>query len=95
MRRDGEKIYFVIDSDETSAQAMPGQEYPQRIPTFIEGFSKPSVDDKIYSDQWGSFMSGYSPLKEGNGRYLVGMYMRATEVENKLYKLRISGIIFL
>ncbi len=95
MRKEGEKIFFVIDSDETSAQAMPGQEYPHRLPTLIAGFSRPSVDDKIYSDQWGSFMSGYSPLKEGNGRYLIGMDMRATEVENKLYKLRISGLISL
>lgn len=89
------KIYFVIDSDETSAQAFPGQEYPHKLPTLIAGFSRPSVDDKIYTDQWGSFMSGYSPLKNGDGRYLVGMDMRATEVENKLYKLRVSGIISL
>lgn len=95
MRKEGEKIHFVIDSDETSAQAMPGHEYPHKLPSLIAGFSRPSVDDTIYSDQWGSFMSGYSPLKEGDGRYLIGIDMRATEVENKLYKLRISGIISL
>jgi diguanylate cyclase (GGDEF)-like protein len=95
MRRVGEKVVFVIDSDETSTQAMPGQEYKQRIQSLMEGFLWPSVDKEIYTDQWGSFMSGYAPIKNSEGRYLIGVDMRATEVKNKLRNLRISGIISL
>jgi diguanylate cyclase (GGDEF)-like protein len=95
MRRVGEKVVFVIDSDETSTQAMPGQEYKQRIQSLMEGFLWPSVDREIYTDQWGSFMSGYAPIKNSEGRYLIGVDMRATEVKNKLRNLRISGIISL
>jgi diguanylate cyclase (GGDEF)-like protein len=95
MRRIDEKTFFVIDSDETDAQAVPGKEYTQYVPALMEGFSKASVDKKIYTDQWGSTMSGYSPILNGEGKYLIGMDMRATEVNNKLHKLRISGIISL
>jgi hypothetical protein len=49
MRRVGEKVVFVIDSDETSTQAMPGQEYKQRIQSLMEGFLWPSVDKEIYT----------------------------------------------
>jgi len=95
MRKIDNKVFFVIDSDETDGQAMPGEEYTQNVPTLKEGFLKSSVDNKVYTDQWGSFMSGYSPVRNSKGRYLVGIDMRATEVENKLHKLRISGIISL
>ena len=95
MRRVGEKVVFVIDSDETGAQAMPGQEYKQRLQSLMEGFLWPSVDREIYTDQWGSFMSGYAPIRNSEGRYLIGVDMRATEVKNKLRNLRISGIISL
>lgn len=95
MRLDGEKIFFVIDSDETDAQALPGRQYDEIPPAMISGFTYPSVDDKIYTDEWGSFLSGYSPLPNGGGRYLVGMDMRADEVNGKLRKMRISGIVSL
>ena len=95
MRKTDDKAFFVIDSDETDAQAMPGKEYSQYVPALMEGFSKASVDKKIYTDQWGSTMSGYSPILNSEGRYLIGMDMRATEVNNKLHELRISGIISL
>ncbi len=95
MRRVGEKVVFVIDSDDTVGQAMPGQEYKQRLQSLMEGFLWPSVDREIYTDQWGSFMSGYAPIRNSEGRYLIGVDMRATEVKNKLRNLRISGIISL
>jgi signal transduction histidine kinase len=95
MRRVGDRVYFVVDSDETAKQALPGQEYLSVIPALREGFFKSSVDKKIFTDDWGSFMSGYAPLKNGEGRYLVGMDMRATEVRNKLRNLRMSGILSL
>ena len=60
-----------------------------------EGFFKSSVDKKINTDEWGSFMSGYAPLKNGKGQYLVGMDMWAEEVQYKLRNLRVSGILSL
>jgi PAS domain S-box-containing protein len=95
MRRSGEQVHFVIDSDETKAQALPGREYPSPVPALLEGFSQPSVDSDIVVDEWGATLSGYAPLNDGNGAYLVGIDMDASEVRNKFHRLRISGLISL
>ena len=95
MRRVGDRVFFVIDSDETEAQALPGREYTSLVPALLEGFSRATVDDAIQTDEWGAFMSGYSPLNNGAGEYLVGMDMRAAEVQQKFRQLRISGILSL
>jgi HAMP domain-containing protein len=95
MRREAERVFFVIDSDETERQAEPGREYPEAPERMQVGFHEPSVDDKPYRDEWGVFLSGYAPLRNGGGRYLVGMDMRADEVENKLSQLRLTGLVSL
>ncbi|MBM9616008.1 diguanylate cyclase [Desulfobulbus rhabdoformis] len=92
MRQQGEKVFFVIDSDESEEQAMPGQEYTAVLSSLLKGFTSVSVDKKINTDQWGSFLSGYAPLKNGQGEYLVGLDMRADKVNSKYRSLRISGI---
>jgi hypothetical protein len=54
-----------------------------------------SVDSEITSDRWGSFMSGYAPIKGGNLPYLVGIDMRADEVKAKLQDFQRKGLISL
>jgi diguanylate cyclase (GGDEF)-like protein len=95
MRRAGGRVLFVVDSDETPAQALPGREYKQTIPALWEGFNRPAVDDKIFEDEWGAFLSGYAPIRNGNGTYLVGLDMRADEVKRKFRRLQISGFLSL
>jgi len=95
MRREGDRVEFVLDSDETDAQALPGKEYDEIQPRLLQGFTEPSVDEEPYRDQWGIFLSGYSPLLNGNGQYLVGIDMRADEVDNKLAELRLTGLVSL
>lgn len=95
MRKEGDRISFVIDSDETDQQAPPGREYAEAPARLKAGFNEPSVDDKPYRDQWGVFLSGYAPLRFSNGQYLVGIDMRADEVDNKLSQLRLTGLVSL
>ncbi len=95
MRKEGERIAFVVDSDETDKQALPGREYAEAPDLMRTGFHAPSVDDKPYRDEWGVFLSGYAPLRNGEGRYLVGIDMRADEVDNKLSQLRLTGLVSL
>jgi len=92
MRQQGEKTFFVVDSDESDAQAKPGQEYSAATPGLVAGFTGVSVDKEISTDKWGAFLSGYAPLKNGRGEYLVGIDMRAENVSNKYRDLRISGL---
>lgn len=52
-----------------------------------------TADQEILCDEWGCFLSGYAPLKNGNNRYLVGIDMRADEVRQKFRTIRITGFI--
>lgn len=91
-RADDGAIRFVVDSDETEAQAKPGKVYDDAVPEMLEGFHQPVVDKDLYEDEWGVFLSGYAPLRNGEGRYLVGIDMRADEVRNNLRELRLTGL---
>ena len=95
MRQADGRVFFVIDSDESDEQAEPGREYTDHTPTLLRGFKQPSVDDGIYEDEWGAFMSGYSPLRNGQGEYLVGLDMRAEELKRKLGAVRLAGSVSL
>ena len=95
MRREGPRVVFVVDSDETAAQALPGREYKNTVPALWTGFERPAVDQQITQDEWGAFMSGYAPLENGGGNFLVGLDMRADEVRNKFRELRLSGLLSL
>ena len=75
MRKEPQGVVFVVDSDETEGQALPGKIYEEITPLMEIGFFQASVDDKLIEDEWGVFLSGYAPLRNGNGRYLVGIDM--------------------
>ena len=95
MRQKGGRVFFVIDSDETEKQAQPGMEYKQVTPALMRGFTGASVLEEIADDEWGSFLSGYAPLKNGMGEYLLGIDMRADQVQDKFGKLRSAGLVSL
>ncbi len=95
MRLTDEGPVFVVDSDETEAQAMPGRVYVDAEDELLLGFTTASVDEALMEDEWGVFLSGYAPLLQGDGRYLVGVDMRADEVKGKMAELRLAGIISL
>lgn len=78
------EVVFVVDSDETEEQALPGQVYSAATQELIDGFTMRSSDEEMTTDEWGSFFSGYSPVLNGDGEFLVGIDMRADEVRSKL-----------
>ena len=95
MRQEAGRFFFVVDSDETERQATPGQEYKEAPEALVNAFHDPSVDDKPYRDEWGIFLSGYSPLRNGKGTFLIGIDMRADEVEQKMARLQMTGFLSL
>jgi signal transduction histidine kinase len=95
MRKEGDQVVFVLDTDDSEDQARPGQVYDEAVPMLWAGFITPSVDDQIYEDAWGAFLSGYAPLLNGEGRFLVGIDMRADEVQRKFHELRVAGSVSL
>lgn len=95
MRKADDGAVFVVDSDETERQAKPGQAYEDVPPSMAQGYFVPSVDDELYRDEWGTFLSGYAPIRNGEGRYLVGLDMNASEVAAKLTQLRLTALVSL
>jgi diguanylate cyclase (GGDEF)-like protein len=95
MRLQAGKVLFVVDSDRSRSQALPGQEYAEAPTTLVQGFAAPSADDEITADRWGHFLSGYAPLPKGRGRYLVGVDMRADVVHSRLATLRATAVVAL
>jgi diguanylate cyclase (GGDEF)-like protein len=94
MHKVGDRAAFVLDSD-PDEPAMPGEIYEQDLPSLIQGFEQPSVDQQITTDKWGSFLSGYAPLHDADGDYLIGLDMQADDVAAKMYQLRQAGLISL
>lgn len=92
MRRDGDNIRFVLDSD-PDTPAEPGELYTVQVRALLEGFDKAGSDRELFTDRWGTFMSGFAPLSTGGGRYALGIDMRADEVANKLDELQTTGAL--
>ena len=71
----------VVDDDEVAS--VPGDMYDwRRWPALgIEAFLHPAVDEHIATDQWGSSISGYAPIYNGNGQVVavLGIDMSADE----------------
>lgn len=93
MRKLGDQVVFVLDSD--SRPAPPGEIYKPRLPALLQGFDRPSVDQDITTDKWGKFLSGYAPLHDGRGDYLIGIDMFANEVDLKMRQLKQAGLVSL
>jgi PAS domain S-box-containing protein len=79
MRKSGDNVEFVVDSEYgISDTAAPiGQKYSQPTTEMLEGFGKVSVEKEAVTDTWGTFISGYSPIKDSSGNVvgIVGVDM--------------------
>jgi diguanylate cyclase (GGDEF)-like protein len=95
MRREDSRTFFVLDTDDSPGQALPGKEFTADAPLLLAGFDAIAADDRITRDEWGHFLSGYAPLRSGEGRYLIGIDMRADEVHRKFQAIRVAGALSL
>lgn len=85
----------VIDPDEVIAE--PGKTYSAvGAPRLLDGFERAVADDRIVSDQWGSWLSGYAPIRDAQGRStgLVGVDLAADHVARLKYDFMAhSGVL--
>ncbi|MCL4275717.1 MAG: GAF domain-containing protein [Anaerolineales bacterium] len=73
MRKDELGIYFVVDGNEPDAEGFSvyGERYLEPSPLLTENFdsmSAPIVEPEIYTDEYGSFLSAYAPIRTSDGR---------------------------
>ena len=91
--RDG-KIYFVIDSEPEnpdyalqnnlrSSTADVMEEYENNSPVLMQALQNkaPLVEDKTYSDEWGTFLSAYAPIYNSKHEFvgIVGADINARD----------------
>ena len=57
----------IIEANEDASY--PGELYDIREVPALQGeaFLRPTVDEQVAIDQWGSTISGYAPIKNGSG----------------------------
>lgn len=92
MRLDADGVVrFVVDSDESEEQALPGREYVSVNEALLRGFEEPAADRDFTTDAWGTFVSGYAPILNGDGEFLVGIDMRADEAKRKLAGIQVAA----
>lgn len=98
-----EKVKFILDTDESEDQAKIGDEYPEdgvkldlEIKQALAG--KIAVTKSPQTDQWGTFLSGFAPIKNSNGEVVavVGADIAVkdlTEMKNRLLILIGVGML--
>jgi two-component system, sensor histidine kinase and response regulator len=69
-------MQYIADADPSpkvitakSPAAFSGSKYDARnLPELINAYDWPSADKKINSDEWGTFISGYAPIRDASGK---------------------------
>ena len=97
MRKNGNTAEFVVDGDYgyKPDAATIGQAYPQAGPALFNGFTAPTADNEFTTDQWGTVLSGFAPIRDSSGTVvgIVGIDMDSTTVMAELNHL--SLVIYL
>jgi len=93
LRREGEKMFFLADDaylETPDDFAKIGEEYTDNDEALIQGFTAATASPEFYTDKWGTFLSGYAPLKDdtGNTVAVIGVDMA---VEKVLAKQKFIG----
>lgn len=94
------KIYFIIDTNQNSYKTKEEErgdtanimeEYPDATKTLAAALEekKAIAESETYSDEWGTFLSGYSPIYNGKGEFLgiVGADIDAADYSRRIRKL--------
>ena len=82
MKIDEQGIIFLVDDLEDVDYARIGQVYEDPESMIFDAVNGPRVSDNIYTDEWGTFLSGYAPLIDSTGKpsLIIGGDMKATMV---------------
>ncbi len=96
---DGEEVRFVLDvtpdgdadHDGMNDRAKLMEIYEHPTPTILEVFKTgvPQVNREPYTDRWGTFMSGFAPIFDSNGRLVAAA---GVDMSLEDYELTRSGL---
>ncbi|CCK81416.1 two component system sensor histidine kinase, hybrid [Desulfobacula toluolica Tol2] len=91
------EIVFLVDAEVNPLTAAKiGQVYEEPgnvLKKYFYKMSGPLVEKKIYTDQWGSWLSGYIPLKSTQYPIILGMDISASTIKQYTDKLLIQAAL--
>ncbi len=70
MRIDNGQVTFLID-DLTDDPALIDEQYAQPEDRLFNAVEGPTASDNLYTDEYGTFLSGYAPLKDASDNVIV------------------------
>jgi HAMP domain-containing protein len=81
LRIEGNQVIFYVD-DVADSPAAIGQVYGEPEPRLFDAVNGLQVSDDLYTDEWGTFLSGYAPIQTAAGKsgFILGVDMEATTV---------------
>ena len=87
MKKTADGVEFVVDADYgfDPEAAMIGDVYDGATEELLAGFNAVSADNEFTTDEWGTVLSGYAPIKDSKGNMvgLVGIDMSSERVIKK------------
>lgn len=101
MRRDAEGIYFVVDGGLPSEEGYSpfGMRYFEPGPALEENFDRMSgtiLEPDFYTDEYGTFLSGYAPILNSRGQQVgvIGVDITANTIlaQERAYLVQILTI---
>ncbi len=103
MRKDEQGIYFIVDVGGPDYQdtAQFGERYPDASSLLQENFDtleNAIADQDIYTDSFGSFLSGYAPIRNSQGAKVgvIGLDLKADVViEKERQFIIVSLVVFI
>ena len=97
MKLAGDNVSFIVDDAEDGAAAI-GQEYSHpELAQIKEALTTPSASETFYSDEFGTYMSGYAPIKDANGTTvaILGVDVTAVATLQQIDNVRNSTAIII
>jgi HAMP domain-containing protein len=80
MRISGDQVSFLADDAESDAAAI-GEQYSEPEAKLFEAVNAVTASENIYTDEFGTYLSGYAPLVTTSGETLIiGADMDASTV---------------
>jgi HAMP domain-containing protein len=86
----------VIDPDEEASG--PGDRYDaKQSPALVLGFNGPVAEQAPYTDKWGSWLSGYAPIRTADGRVtgIIGVDLPVGHLDRLRRDFLIQSVILL
>ena len=95
---DNQVISFVVDDfwlEDPGQAARIGEIYqtPDRDQIFM-ALSVPAASEKVYTDKWGTFISGYAPIRDENGNTIavLGIDVEASDLVERVSSVRMMYV---